>query len=316
MKKKPQKTPKKFHCKKCLFTSRNKKDFSRHLSTTKHKMDNLDNSVDNSKNPKPSFVCICGRKYKYQSGLCKHKKKCSHLMYDKNDKKPVITSYTCSESNIVTANMLNEILQQNKALCDNLIELSKEKRVINYQNCNNKKMTINVFLNEECKDAMNLTDFVENVKVSLEDLNYTKENGYIDGISNIFVKHLKDMPATSRPIHCSDKKRLQFYVKEANVWEKDKTHEKIDKSIQDITFKQIKKIKKWEEKNPDYLTNETLLEEWQTMVLRMMGGKEKEECMKNMEQIKRSLCTTTELKGAFEHSSEDSFHSMNIGKKN
>jgi len=223
-------------------------------------------------------------------------------MCNKNEKKPPITPYTCSESNIVTVNMLNEILQQNKALCENLIELSKEKR-------------INVFLNEECKDAMNLTDFVENVKVSLEDLNYTKENGYIDGISNIFVKHLKDMPATSRPIHCSDKKRLQFYVKEANVWEKDKTHEKIDKSIQDITFKQIKKIKKWEEKNPDYLTNETLLEEWQTMVLSMMGGKEKEECMKNMEQIKRSLCTTTELKGAFEHSSEDSAHSMNIEKK-
>jgi hypothetical protein len=196
--------------------------------------------------------------------------------------------------------MLNEILQQNKALCENLIELSKEKKVINYQNCNNKKMTINVFLNEECKDAMNLTDFVENVKVSLEDLNYTKENGYIDGISNIFVKHLQDMPATSRPIHCSDKKRLQFYVKEANVWEKDKTHEKIDKSIQDITFKQIKKIKAWEEQNPDYLTNECLREEWQTMVMRMMGGKEKDECKKNIDQIKRSLCTTTELKGIIE----------------
>ena len=237
-------------------------------------------------------------------------------MCEQNEKKTDTAPYICSEANIVTVNMLNEILQQNKTLCENLIELSKEKKIINYQNCNNKKMTINVFLNEECKDAMNLTDFVENVKVSLEDLNYTKENGYIDGISNIFVKHLKDMPATSRPIHCSDKKRLQFYVKEANVWEKDKTHEKIDKSIQDITFKQIKKIKKWEEKNPDYLNDEILLEEWQMMVLRMMGGKEKEECMKNIEQIKRSLCTTTELKGAFEHSSEDIIQSMNIEKKN
>ena len=112
-----------------------------------------------------------------------------------------------------------------------LVELSKEKKVINYQNCNNKKMTINVFLNEQCKDAMNLTDFVENVRVSLQDLNYTKKNGYIDGISNIFVKHLQDMKPTERPIHCSDKKRMQFYVKDANVWEKDKSHEKIDKSI-------------------------------------------------------------------------------------
>ena len=80
-------------------------------------------------------------------------------------------------------------------------------------------------------------------------------------------------------------------------WEKDKAHEKIDKSIQDITFKQIKKIKEWEEKNPDYLTNKRLCEEWQMMVMRMMGGKEKDECKKNMDQIKRSLCSTTELKG-------------------
>ena len=303
MKKNPKKTPKKFNCEKCLYSSRNKKDFFRHLSTRKHQMDNLDNCADKSKNPRAYFVCVCGKKYKYQSGLCKHKKKCLQHMSVKKAEKAAKAPYSCSEGNVVTINMLNEILQQNKALCENLIELSKEKKVINYQNCNNKKMTINVFLNEECKDAMNLTDFVENVKVSLEDLNYTKENGYIDGISNIFVKHLQDMPATSRPIHCSDKKRLQFYVKEANVWEKDKTHEKIDKSIQDITFKQIKKIKAWEEQNPDYLTNECLREEWQTMVMRMMGGKEKDECKKNIDQIKRSLCTTTELKGIIEQPS-------------
>ena len=273
-------------------------------------MDNEDNLMDKSKNPRPLFVCVCGRKYKYQSGLCKHKKKCSQVIYKNTEEKSTVSPYTCSESNLVTVNMLNEILQQNKALCENLIELSKEKKYVSYQNCNNKKMTINVFLNEECKDAMNLTDFVENVNVSLEDLHYTKENGYINGISNIFVKHLKDMPATSRPIHCSDKKRLHFYVKEANVWEKDKTHEKIDKSIQDITFKQIKKIKEWEETNPDYLTNEGLLEEWQTMVMRMMGGKEKEECKKNMEQIKRSLCSTTELKGIIDPSTGQSSNNI------
>jgi len=303
MKKNPKKTPKKFNCEKCLYSSRNKKDFFRHLSTRKHQMDNLDNDADKSKNPRAYFVCVCGEKYKYQSGLCKHKKKCLQLVSEKNIENTTKTPYKCSEDNVVTINMLNEILQQNKALCENLIKLSKEKTVINYQNCNNKKMTINVFLNEVCKDAMNLTDFVENVKVSLEDLNYTKENGYIDGISNIFVKHLQDMPATSRPIHCSDKKRLQFYVKEANVWEKDKTHEKIDKSIQDITFKQIKKIKAWEGQNPDYLTNGRLREEWQTMVMRMMGGKEKDECKKNIDQIKRSHCTTTELKSIIDHPS-------------
>ena len=100
---------------------------------------------------------------------------------------------------------------------EKVIELSKDRQVINYQNCGNKKMTINVFLNQECKNAMNLTDFVENVKVSLEDLNYTKEHGYIKGISNIFVKHLNDLDPKERPIHCSDKKRLQFYVNQKKI---------------------------------------------------------------------------------------------------
>ena len=109
-------------------------------------------------------------------------------------------------------------------------------------NTYNNKMSINVYLNEHCKDAMNLTDFVDKLKVSLEDLMYTKDHGYVKGISNIFVKQLQDMKPTERPIHCSDKKRMQFYVKEENKWEKDDEHAKLDKSIADVTLKQIKKI--------------------------------------------------------------------------
>ena len=303
MKKKPQKNPKKFYCEKCDFTSSNKKDFNRHLLTRKHKMDNMDNTLDNKKNPKPYFVCDCGKKYKFRSGLSKHRKKC--LEYSREESNFFIekTQTKCSEQNIeknenvVTTEMFNKVLQQNNVLMEKLMELSKEKKIINYQNCNNKRMTINLYLKEECKDAMNLTDFVENVRVSLEDLKYTQENGYIDGISNIFVKHLQDMKPSERPIHCSDRKRLQFYVKDRNVWEKDKGHEKIDKSIQEITIKQIKQIKEWEKQHPNYLSNEKLLNEWHGMVREMMGGEEHAVCAKNFEQIKKSLCSTTELKG-------------------
>ena len=302
MKKNPKKNPKKYYCEKRDFSSNNKKDFYRHLSTTKHKMDNMDNMLDNIKNPTPFFVCECGKKYKFRSGLSKHRKKCLEYSRDNKFKKITKIQTVCNDdefesTNSVTAQMFNKVLQQNNVLMEKLVELSKEKKVINYQNCNNKKMTINVFLNEQCKDAMNLTDFVENVRVSLQDLDYTKENGYIDGISNIFVKHLKDMKPTERPIHCSDKKRLQFYVKDSNVWEKDKCHEKIDKSIQDITIKQIKQIKQWEKLNPGYLENECLLSEWHSMVKEMMGGGEQVECIKNYEQIKKSLSSTTEIKG-------------------
>ena len=294
MEKKFQKSSKKFYCKKCDYSSNRESQWRRHLSTTKHKMDNMDNTLDNSKSTKRCFECACGKVYKYNSGLSKHKKKCPLIM--KNEVVPVVTENTTTTSSEtgLSVEVLNKLVEQNNTLMEKVIELSKDRQVINYQNCGNKKMTINVFLNQECKNAMNLTDFVENVKVSLEDLNYTKEHGYIKGISNIFVKHLKDLDPKERPIHCSDKKRLQFYVKEENKWEKDKANAKIDKTIEDITVKQIKRIKEWEKKHPDYLQNDKLLQEWHRMIQQITGSGEEVQ----KEQIKKSLGNTIEIKDA------------------
>ena len=294
MEKKFQKSSKKFYCKKCDYSSNRESQWRRHLSTTKHKMDNMDNTLDNVKSTKRCFECACGKVYKYNSGLSKHKKKCPLIM--KNEVVPVVTENTTTTSSEtgLSVEVLNKLVEQNNTLMEKVIELSKDRQVINYQNCGNKKMTINVFLNQECKNAMNLTDFVENVKVSLEDLNYTKEHGYIKGISNIFVKHLKDLDPKERPIHCSDKKRLQFYVKEENKWEKDKANAKIDKTIEDITVKQIKRIKEWEKKHPDYLQNDKLLQEWHRMIQQITGSGEEVQ----KEQIKKSLGNTIEIKDA------------------
>ena len=294
MEKKFQKSSKKFYCKKCDYSSNRESQWRRHLSTTKHKMDNMDNTLDNVKSTKRCFECACGKVYKYNSGLSKHKKKCPLIM--KNEVVPIVTENptTSSSKTGLSVEVLNKLVEQNNTLMEKVIELSKDRQVINYQNCGNKKMTINVFLNQECKNAMNLADFVENVKVSLEDLNYTKEHGYIKGISNIFVKHLKDLDPKERPIHCSDKKRLQFYVKEENKWEKDKANAKIDKTIEDITVKQIKRIKEWERKHPDYLQNEKLLQEWHRMIQQITGSGEEVQ----KEQIKKSLGTTIEIKDA------------------
>ena len=163
------------------------------------------------------------------------------------------------EYNALHTRILNELLRVSPLVFYNVAIVTGSKRSVfkmigdfNEQlkdiipkigNTYNNAMSINIYLNEKCKDAMNLTDFVENVKVSLEDLLYTKNHGFVKGISNIFVKQLQDMEPTQRPIHCSDKKRLQFYVKDADKWEKDKSHEKIDKTIDEITFKQIKQVK-------------------------------------------------------------------------
>jgi len=298
MEEKFQKGSKYFYCKKCDYSSNRKSQWIRHLSTTKHKMDNMDNPVDNPKSSKRIFLCHCGKKYKYNTGLSKHKKKCVSVM-----KETIQTNYktiasSSNEKGNLSLEMLNKVLEQNNTLMEKVIELSKDRQVINYQNCNNKKMTINVFLNEECKDAMNLTDFVENVKISLEDLKYTKEHGYIKGISNIFVKHLQDLDPKERPIHCSDKKRLQFYVKEENKWDKDKANAKIDKTIEDITVKQIKRIKEWEGKNPDYLQNDKLLQEWHRMIQQITGSGDEIQRERNKEQIKKSLGNTIEIKDA------------------
>ena len=288
MVKSSKKVPTIFFCPKCNYTSKRKSQWTRHLSTTKHKMDNVDNKLDNLKSSKISFNCDCGKKYKYNSGLCKHKKKC---ISPKDSQPPT------NNDSALTVDMFNKVVQQNNTLMEKLVEMSRERKIINYQNCNNKKMTINVFLNEQCKNAMNLTDFVENVKVSLDDLQYTKEHGYVKGISNIFVKNLQDLDPMKRPIHCTDRKRLQFYIKEENKWGKDKNNEKIDKTIDSVTVRQIKQLKLWETEHPNYLQHDTLLHEWHTMIQQIMGGTDSE-INKNKEQIKKSLGNQIEIKDA------------------
>ena len=202
MKKSSKKVPPKFFCEKCLYASNRKSQWIRHLSTTKHKMDNLDNPVDNPQSSTPCYKCVCGKQYKYNSGLSKHKKKCLQAMENNKSYEHSPLPTTSSNSSHLTVEMFNKVVQQNNTLMEKLVEMSKDRQVINYQNCNNKKMTINVFLNEQCKNAMNLTDFVENVKVSLDDLQYTRVHGYVKGISNIFAKNLQDL----------DQRRDQFIV--------------------------------------------------------------------------------------------------------
>lgn len=297
--KKNQKTKKKFHCIICDFKCNNKRDYERHEMTRKHK--NKQN--DNKKTPESpkkvkadeTYKCVnCSKIYRYKSGLSRHKTKCNMMVVNKD----IIIKKTANKEDDVTSEMLKQLVTQNQTLQKQLIELSKKQTTVNYNDCHNKKMTINVFLNEACKNAMNLTDFVNGVQVSLNDIMYTKEHGYAEGISNIFVKHLQNMPPTERPIHCSDSKRLQFYIKDENKWEKDDSHVKIDKSIQDLTMKQMVTVKKWEEEHPNYLHDEQLLQEWHSMIQEIMGKCDEIQKEKNELLIKKSLSNNTEIKEA------------------
>ena len=241
------------------------------------------------------FLCQkCNYTTSRKSCWDKHILTAKHL----NDNKMVTNGNKChSIENIFVGESCKKLQQQNKLLqtVEKLIEQNTElsKRV---GNNNNNKISINVFLNEKCKDAMNLADFVDNIKVSLDDIQYTKEHGYVKGISNIFVKHLTDMNVTERPIHCSDKKRLQFYVKDENEWSKDKTHNKINETIKHISQQQIKQIKCWEEAHPNYMKDDALIAEWHKMIYTMMGGATNSDIKNSTENIKKCLSDKTYVK--------------------
>ena len=216
------------------------------------------------------------------------------------DQTPINDDPPCSGSEILElCKTMKKLVEDNRQKTELMGKmLDQNAMLIPKVGNNNNKISINVFLNERCKGAMNLDEFVDNVKVTLEDLNYTKDNGYVKGISNIFVKHLTDMEPTERPIHCSDKKRLQFYVKEEDTWKKDCEHKKINKTIQDVTMKQIKQLKAWEQAHPNYLTDDGLLVEWQQMIQKIMGGKDEEERVKNTEDIKKGISSSIDMKNA------------------
>ena len=296
--KKRKKTHLKYYCEKCDYSSRNKTDFNRHLSTTKHKMETDGNILETIKT---QLICLCGKTYKTRSGLFKHKKKCPSIVekldVSKNAKTKLIKSTNIDEQ-FMNVNDQLKILEKKKELAElnlKIAEINQRQIVnqtINNTNNTNNNMTINLFINEHCKNAMNLTDFVDNVKISLEDLEYTSQHGYAKGISNIFIKQLEDMPVTERPIHCSDKKRMQFYVKDSDEWKKDEKHENMDKTINKISKKQFSRLKEWEKMHPDFLTNEKLTKIY--LELCKMAGVEVDDPAVN-KTIKKQISNSVKL---------------------
>lgn len=294
-----QKVAKNFYCENCDYTTTNKFDWKKHISTTKHKNGNKMVTF-----PK-KFVCKnCKKNYKFKSGLSRHKKKC-FVNYENIilsiEKKSRLTN-NGNKSNgenelSETIKLMAQTVARQGNILEKLIE-SQNEMIPKLGNNNNNNVSINIFLNQKCTDAMNLTDFVNNIKISLEDLKYTNEHGYVKGISNIFQKNLTDLKATERPIHCSDKKRLQFYVKDEDKWEKDISHTKINKGIETVGKQQILQIKEWEKKHPDFLEHEEQYMEWNKMVSNIMGGETKFKRDKNIENIKKNISTEISVKDA------------------
>lgn len=293
-----QKTPPKFECKKCDFKCFKQSDWNRHLFTRKHKnTDIFPKSTDDftQKNAE-TFPCTCGKIYKHRQSLFNHKKRCVVV-----NKTKMIIDVIKDDKNVQdflmeqNKQLIEQLSQQNKQLIEQnnkLIELSQGNTIgtiNNTVNNNNNKFNINVFLNETCKDAINLTDFVNQITLSLEDLEETSKVGYAEGISNVFIRNLKDIDYKERPIHCNDFKREVLYIKDDNQWVKD-NKEKLTNAIKIVANKNIKQIPDWQKANPEYNNPKSKQnDKYMKMLCEVMSGSSKEEQQKNYNKIIKNI---------------------------
>lgn len=277
--KKCQKNIIEYVCHKCNFKCSKKSNWRQHLTTRKHNLDNLDNKMDKKtaivvEKEKPGFVCSCGKEFKYQSGLCKHKKKCAHNGESEKtmeEKEEVVVAHEKNDSSI-----LQELISQNKELRNMIIDQHKQheetiKEIIpkigNTIN-NNQQYTIQMFLNEKCKNALNISDFINSLQITLEDLNMTTNRGLIEGVTLTMMRGLEKLQVHERPIHCSDLKREIMYIKDADQWNRDENNDKLKDTIERVADKQLQSFQTWEDSHPDYMNNK----DGQEKYLQFMGN--------------------------------------------
>jgi hypothetical protein len=243
------KIPLKYSCELCHYYTNYSKDYKKHLLTKKHI--SVSKEIDgNIKEIEKVLTCQnCEKEFKTNAGLWKHKKKCCSTS-DQPKEKPIESNEKINQ--IDKDDLIIQLLKQNAKLME-ILENGTTNHSNNTTNSHNKAFNLNLFLNETCKNAMNITDFVESIKLQLSDFMNMGEVGFVEGISNIIVKKLNSLDETVRPIHCTDQKRETFYVKDQNIWEKDDDeNKKMKQMIKSISYKNEKLMKTYKETYPDY----------------------------------------------------------------
>ena len=269
-----QKLSKKYCCKKCNYNTDRKSNLENHLLSTKHILELNGNEIKQKLSTHHNCE-NCNKIYETSAGLWKHKKKCL---------KKEETNLIEHENNISPELILN-IIQQNQEFKDLLleqnkimIEMSKNINTTNINNSmtnsNNKTFNLQVFLNETCKDAMNIMDFVDSIKLQLSDLENVGKLGYVEGISNIITTNLKALDVTQRPVHCTDKKRETLYIKDEDKWEKeDEEKTKIRKVIKKVATKNACLLPKFKEAHPDCVKSSSKFsDQYNKIIVESMGG--------------------------------------------
>jgi len=257
--------PIEFICNSCQFNTRNKKDYNRHILTRKHL--NLTTTTDIIKK---THQCVCGKTYNHISSLCNHKKGCLQII------SPIEYSKPLQDVDPFPTNLIFELIKQNQEfkqllidqnqqlyekheenidLQKQLLDVVKDSKTINNNtisnNSHNKTFNLQFFLNETCKDAMNMKDFIKSLELTMPELEKMGELGFAEGMSRLFVNRLNSMDITKRPIHCSDIKREIIHIKDDNKWERDNANlDRLRKIIKQITHKNIVRVDDWKKANP------------------------------------------------------------------
>ena len=283
IKTKNPKNPLTFFCDICDYITSNKKDFNKHINTIKH--------INNKKSTEHNMICECGKTYINRSSLFNHRKVCPmkckdghnhgegiHEKVVKIDENLILQiqegekGENTDESIKITKEMFFKLMNDNQDMIKIIKEQQQQINLIipkisnigpttttnntTMNNTNNNNFNLNFFLNEKCKDALNMSEFIESLKITLEDLQYSRSNGLVQGISNVMIRGLRELDIYKRPIHCTDVKRDTMYIKDKEKWEKDETHEIMKNTIEMIADKERNALQIWTDNNPDWMETE------------------------------------------------------------
>jgi len=298
--KKRPKNAENYHCEKCNFKCSKLSEWKRHISTAKHKKIVNDSNLT-PKNATP-FKCICGKIYKYDTGYYRHIKKCPIINKEEkkeenNNKREEPNHKQEPNYKDLLIDAMKQMQQKDELVSEAMKEMTEMRKQMtnmmplignNNNNTTNNHFNLNFFLNETCKDALNLTDFINSLQVQLKDLEYTAENGHIKGITNIFHNALSSLEETKRPLHCTDLKREVLYIKDNNEWHKDENKEEIKVAVNKVVNKNIGNQAKWIEAHPN-LNDETEMEKYIQMQDHSLGTGEEIEQNKIVKNIMKEV---------------------------
>lgn len=275
-----EKTPTFFACKICDYTSSKESDYNRHIATRKHQ-----NNVKNAK----KHACVCGKAFMHRQGLHVHRKKCQQYIskgvsdydfeydiIDGNKNENIMlgdnNSIGTDDKIGITKEMFMSLLKDNQEMMKMIKSLSENQLTTpqhitnNNNNITNNQFNLNIFLNEKCKDALNMSEFIDSLKITLDDLLFSKNNGITRGVTDIMMKKLKELDIYKRPIHCTDIKRDTMYIKDEDKWHKDNNHDMFKNTIIKVANKERSALQLWAINNPDWMETEQKQIQYLTMV--------------------------------------------------